>query len=213
MTAGKSRTARIRALAHEDEAAAPGLLADLMAQGFGLQARNPMINHDPYSLNSLNGFFSAGTGDLFFKFHQEDGEEAMRGEYCRAEILEHAGLLVDMPLYRSVDPGNQILIYRRRTNFGPSRVRATLLEAKAGECWRPMLAEMKRRDLLPSDWRQTLRAALLCCPTLVLNLRARASSYTLVSSLIAFAVSVMVSSAPESCTNQVTGILDFIAPV
>jgi hypothetical protein len=34
----------------------------------------------------------------------------------------------------------------------------------------PILVELKRRDLLPSDWRRLLKAALLCCPLLTMNL-------------------------------------------
>lgn len=111
-----SRTAEIRALAQGDEPAALRKLADLLAASFGLQAREVAINRDQYSLNSLNGFFATDDGAFFFKFHQEEGEEAMSGEYYRAEILEAAGLPVDMPLYRSTEPGEQILIYRRRSD-------------------------------------------------------------------------------------------------
>lgn len=111
-----SRTAEIRALAQRDEPAALAKLADLLAASFGLQAREVAINRDQYSLNSLNGFFATDEGAFFFKFHQEEGEEAMSGEYYRAEILEAAGLPVDMPLYRSSEPGEQILIYRRRSD-------------------------------------------------------------------------------------------------
>lgn len=111
-----SRTAEIRALAQRDEPAALAMLGRLLQSSFGLQARGVAINRDQYSLNSLNGFFATDEGEFFFKFHQEEGEEAMSGEYYRAEILEAAGLPVDMPLYRSTEPGEQILIYRRRSD-------------------------------------------------------------------------------------------------
>ncbi|MBS7538678.1 hypothetical protein KHC27_07005 [Ancylobacter lacus] len=92
------------------EAALAGLLADL----FGLAPEALAINRDQYSLNSLNGFFEAGGEAFFFKFHQEEGEEAMSGEYYRAEILARAGLPVDQPVHVSRLPGEQILVYRRR---------------------------------------------------------------------------------------------------
>ncbi|MDC6726331.1 hypothetical protein OEZ75_27190, partial [Leclercia adecarboxylata] len=72
------------------------------------------INRDQYSLNSVNGVFRAGTEEFFFKFHQEEGEAEMRGEYYRADILARAGLPVDLPVHLSNQPGEQILIYRRR---------------------------------------------------------------------------------------------------
>jgi hypothetical protein len=117
MMAGQSRTAEIRALARHDEASALALLSGLLEDLFGLEASNLAINHDQYSLNSLNGFFDTRDGAFFFKFHQEEGEEDMRGEYYRAEILEKAGLPVDMPVHLSVQPGEQILIYRRRSDL------------------------------------------------------------------------------------------------
>ncbi|PKR87479.1 hypothetical protein CXZ10_19220 [Pleomorphomonas diazotrophica] len=115
MTAS-SRTAEIRRLAAGDESAATAALTALFADLFGLSAEGVAINRDQYSLNSLNGFFSAGGADYFFKFHQEDGEEAMTGEYYRADILARAGLPVDMPVFVSNLPGEQVLVYRRRSD-------------------------------------------------------------------------------------------------
>lgn len=110
-----SQTAAIRALVQNGEIAqARADLAALISRLFGLAVAELAINADQYSLNSLNGFFSAGTEQYFFKFHQEEGEEAMTGEYYRAGLLARAGLPVDMPLYMSALPGEQILVYRRR---------------------------------------------------------------------------------------------------
>ena len=116
MPASESRTARLRALAlaGESEAAAAGIAA-LLADLFDLAAEDVRLNHDQYSLNSLNGFFRAGGAEFFFKFHQEEGEEAVAGEYYRAGILAAAGLPLDMPVHISREPGAQILVYRRRT--------------------------------------------------------------------------------------------------
>jgi len=116
MSVGNSRTADIRRMARTDEPAATALLASLLLDLFSLTAEQVRINHDQYSLNSLNGFFDADGEAYFFKFHQEDGEEAMSGEYYRADILARAGLPVDQPLFMSVLPGEQILIYRRRSD-------------------------------------------------------------------------------------------------
>lgn len=109
-----SRTAEIRAVARQDAKRAEAMLAELLADLFGIAARNLAINHDQYSLNSLNGFFDTEEGAFFFKFHQEEGEEAMSGEYYRADILARAGLPVDQAVHMSVLPGEQILVYRRR---------------------------------------------------------------------------------------------------
>jgi hypothetical protein len=112
----QSRTAEIRRLAARDEAAATAALTALFSDLFSLAAEGVVINRDQYSLNSLNGFFAADGADYFFKFHQEDGEEAMTGEYYRADILARAGLPVDMPVFVSNLPGEQVLVYRRRAD-------------------------------------------------------------------------------------------------
>lgn len=111
-----SRTAAIREKAKKRDGSAEALLADLLRDLFGVDARDLAINHDQYSLNSLNGFFEAAGKPYFFKFHQEENEEEMSGEYYRADILAKAGLPVDQPLMMSTLPGEQILVYRRRTD-------------------------------------------------------------------------------------------------
>jgi len=114
VSGAKSRTAEIRALSQTDSAGAEAMLADLLADLFDIAPKNVRINYDQYSLNSLNGFFETEAGEFFFKFHQEEGEEAMSGEYYRADILARAGLPVDQAVHMSVLPGEQILVYRRR---------------------------------------------------------------------------------------------------
>jgi len=422
-----SRTADIRRLAKTDEPAAIALLGELLSDQFGFAPRNLAINHDQYSLNSLNGFFDTDDGAFFFKFHQEDGEEAMSGEYYRADILARAGLPVDQPLHMSTLPGEQTLIYRRRSDprfsdvlrgldlsddamgiaeaveaeralnrellrvsrdtlhvvtaeqvqsepihrlfyermidpvtrqppggryrdfyidqnfrfpgltldwktfstarvtindmrygqsfgelfdaalerlrpealadaggvtahgdahnanvwygdvngrktlsfFDPafagehiptllaevkstfhnifahplwlydpreaaqrfsaeavydngeltittdwrlSAVRKALLGAKGEELWRPLLTDLAARDILPADWRRVLRLGLFLCPTLVMNLRAGATSHNEVSSLIAFSVAMQVGSEPETGDDVVSAFLDAIDP-
>ncbi|WP_394691767.1 hypothetical protein [Hoeflea sp.] len=114
MSQPQSRTAEIRQKAKIRDGHAEQLLAGLLQDLFEIEAKNVVINHDQYSLNSLNGFFDTSDGAFFFKFHQEEGEEAMTGEYYRADILARAGLPVDQPVLMSVLPGEQILVYRRR---------------------------------------------------------------------------------------------------
>ncbi len=110
-----SPTAAARALARAGRPAeAAVIVARLLQERFGLAARNVVINDDIYSLNSLNGFFEADDQELYFKFHQEENEAAMAGEYYRAGLLAEAGLPVDQPLHVSSEPGQQILVYRRR---------------------------------------------------------------------------------------------------
>ncbi|TPK69559.1 hypothetical protein FJ546_02885 [Mesorhizobium sp. B2-4-19] len=422
-----SRTARIRALAQLDVGEAQHALATLLGDLFAMTPSNVRINVDKYSLNSLNGFFDSEGQAYFFKFHQEEREEGMTGEYYQAEILSRAGLPVDQPVHMSTQPGEQILVYRRRTDprfsdvlfaldgkddagkrreavlaerdlsarllevyldtlhpvtvaevsaepihrlfherlidadtrlspggrladfyigkpfvfpgmelgwdrfsrlkfvingqlytssigelfdaaaarlrperladaggvvahgdahnanvwyteeagraelsfFDPafagshiptllaevkatfhnifahpfwlydpaiatdafrararldgdlfhvdtdwdlSPVRRDLLEVKATALWRPLLLELKRRGMLPADWRAVLRSGLFLSPTLVMNLRAGVRSHTPASSLIAFSVAVMVGSEPDAGADRVTDFLDLIDP-
>lgn len=109
-----SRTAEIRRLAKADPPAAGDMLKTFLLDVFGIEVRDLRINHDQYSLNSLNGFFRTDDGDFFFKFHQEEGEEDMKGEYYRADLIANAGLPVDMPVLMSAQPGEQVLVYRKR---------------------------------------------------------------------------------------------------
>ncbi|MGF1627467.1 MAG: hypothetical protein ACFCVH_21510 [Alphaproteobacteria bacterium] len=103
------------ALAAGDQPAAEGILAGFVAEEFDLPVARLEIRRDGYSLNSVNGFIDASDGRrFFFKFHQEEGEEATVEEYYRAELLAEAGYRVDKPAYVCRQVGRQILLYPAR---------------------------------------------------------------------------------------------------
>lgn len=90
-------------------------VAELVAKQFGMAVTRTSIGADWTSLNSVNGIVEvANGGRWFFKFHQEEGEEATVREYYRAEILQRAGLPVDVPIKVSREPGHQVLLYAFR---------------------------------------------------------------------------------------------------
>jgi hypothetical protein len=152
-----SRTAEIRQVARSGDGAAEAMLAGLLRDLFSIEALNVVINHDQYSLNSLNGFFETGDGAFFFKFHQEEGEEAMSGEYYRADILARAGLPVDQPVLMSVLPGEQILVYRRRSDPRFSDVLRSLdLSPDAAKAKVAVEAERKLSEAVLDVYRKTL---------------------------------------------------------
>ena len=154
-----SRTAEIRRLAALRDGRAEAMLVQLLRDMFAIEAANLVINHDQYSLNSLNGFFDTDGGDFFFKFHQEDGEEAMSGEYYRADILLRAGLPVDQPVLMSVLPGEQILVYRRRSEPRFSDVlRALDLDHDPIKAELAIGAERELSEVLLDVYRTTLHA-------------------------------------------------------
>lgn len=152
-----SRTAEIRAVAATDPSRAEAMLAAFLGETFAITATDVRINHDQYSLNSLNGFFTCEQGACFFKFHQEEGEEDMRGEYYRADILARAGLPVDQPILSSTLPGEQILVYRRRSDPRFSDVlRALDLTPDATAMARALAAERALNDHLLSVAKSSL---------------------------------------------------------
>lgn len=103
------------ALAAGDQLRAEAILAAFVAEEFSLPIARLEIRRDGYSLNSVNGFIDAADGRrFFFKFHQEEGEEATVEEYYRAELLAEAGYPVDRPVYVCRQVGRQILLYAAR---------------------------------------------------------------------------------------------------
>jgi prepilin-type processing-associated H-X9-DG protein len=91
-------------------------------------------------------------------------------------------------------------------------VRKALLETKAEAMWKPLLAALKQRDMLPGDWRKVVRLGLFLCPTLVMNLRAGATSHNPTSSLIGLSVAMMVGSEPDEGEDLITRFLATIDP-
>ncbi len=155
---GTSLTAEARALARagrREEAAA--IVRTMLHERFGLDARQVQINVDIYSLNSLNGTFVAAGQRLYFKFHQEENEEAMAGEYYRAGLLAEAGLPVDQPLHVSSEPGQQILVYRRRDELRFADVLSKIdFSNDAAAAGRALAVERRLNDELIRVYRKTL---------------------------------------------------------
>jgi hypothetical protein len=153
-----SLTAEARARAKSgDLAGAAGIIGALLRAKFGLEASGIHINVDIYSLNSLNGLFTAAGAEYFFKFHQEENEEAMAGEYYRAGLLAEAGLPVDQPLHVSTEPGEQILVYRRRQDRRFADVLKELdFSTDQAAIDRAVAAERRLNDELMAVYRRSL---------------------------------------------------------
>ncbi len=58
-------------------------------------------------------------------------------------------------------------------NFKLPAIRQMFWESKIERVLKPLLQDLKRRDLLAADWRETFKLALLCCPLLTMNLADR----------------------------------------
>jgi hypothetical protein len=100
------------------------------------------------------------------------------------------------------------------TDWALSPLRKTFLTSKEERVWRPLLAALRDRRLLQADWRETLRAALFCCPSLVMELRAGGSGgHNPVSSVIGLAVAVSLGSEPVTpAGDDASRFLDAIDP-
>jgi hypothetical protein len=100
------------------------------------------------------------------------------------------------------------------TDWQLSALREQFLEIKSVQLWQPLLGLLKERGLLDSDWRATLRCALFCCPTLVMDLCAGgAGGHTPVSSAIGLATAVSLGSeTADGKPDVITRFLDRIDP-
>ena len=115
MTAIDALTLR-NLVAAGDRDAAASLLAVAIESLVGESVAKVLVTSDEYSLNSVSGTAFLGGGDTcFFKFHVEEGEADGVGEYYRANVLRDAGLPVDVPLAFSTVAGQQLVLYRSRT--------------------------------------------------------------------------------------------------
>lgn len=110
--------AQARTLAREGNwDAARACLLQLASEVIGVAATDLSINRDQYSLNSLNGRVTLADGrQLFFKYHNEEGEDKTIEEYYNAELLRDAGYRVDVPVFACGEPGRQILFYNLRSD-------------------------------------------------------------------------------------------------
>jgi hypothetical protein len=99
------------------------------------------------------------------------------------------------------------------TDWRLTELRRAFLRSKMQRVWRPLLRALGERRLLPADWRETLRCALFCCPSLVMDPCAGgAGGHTPVTSALALAIAVRCGSEPaHGAADEISGFLDSIA--
>jgi hypothetical protein len=86
-----------------------------------------------------------------------------------------------------------------------SPLRREILDSVVEEVWRPMLTAMAARGELPDTWRATIRAALLACPMLVVNLMAGDNAQLALARL---GRAMMVGDEPVVGSDEITQALD-----
>lgn len=86
------------------------LLLVFLRQVFSPEVARVRLRPLATSLNSFNGFITLSNGrELFFKSHTES--DSVISEYYNAAQLVQVGYPVIQPLFSSVEPGKQLLIY------------------------------------------------------------------------------------------------------
>ncbi len=100
-------------------------------------------------------------------------------------------------------------------NWQLPELRAAFLQSKLSNFWIPVLRELKQRDLLPDDWQKQVRAALFCCPTLVMNLRAGAGMerniHTPQTSLLGLSIAMTLAAQPMNGEDDISEFFDKIS--
>lgn len=95
-------------------------------------------------------------------------------------------------------------------------MRRAFLDSKRDNYWQPVLAALRERGMLPADWQKVIRAALFCCPTLVMNLSAGcgmgSATHTPKTSLVGLSVAVMCGCAPAGGGDEISTLLAGIDP-
>lgn len=103
---------QIRDLQYHDKAQAEALLLAFLNDNYPLQVTAVELTPLAVSLNSFNGFLTLANGKRrFFKTHTET--DTVIEEYYNAEMLAEQGYPVIQPLFKSTEPGKQLLIYER----------------------------------------------------------------------------------------------------
>ena len=97
-------------------------------------------------------------------------------------------------------------------NWRLTELRAEFLKLKSDNLWKPLLQALRAKGMLPENWQEYMRAALFCCPTLVMNLRANAgtsqNSHTPKTSLLGLCVAMMLSSPPHEGHDIISEFFD-----
>lgn len=101
---------QIRDLQFTDKSGAEALLLSFIRDNFPLDVVSLELTPLAVSLNSFNGFMTLADGQRrFFKTHTET--DTVIDEYYNAEMLSNLGYPVIQPIFKSTEPGKQLLVY------------------------------------------------------------------------------------------------------
>ncbi|MDQ7024807.1 MAG: hypothetical protein Q9P01_05890 [Anaerolineae bacterium] len=101
---------QIRDMQYRDKSGAERLLLSFIRENFPLDVQTLELTPLAVSLNSFNGFMTLADGSRrFFKTHTET--DTVITEYYNAGMLSKAGYKVIQPIFKSTEPGKQLLVY------------------------------------------------------------------------------------------------------
>jgi hypothetical protein len=101
---------QIRDLQFTDKRGAETLLLSFIHDNFPLDVVSLELTPLAVSLNSFNGFLKLADGNRrFFKTHTET--DTVIDEYYNAEMLYETGYPIIKPIFKSTEPGKQLLVY------------------------------------------------------------------------------------------------------
>ena len=98
--------------------------------------------------------------------------------------------------------GDRIIVEH---NWALGNLRRQFLDSKLKNYWEPLLAALTRKSAIPENWERIMRAALFCCPTLVMKLLPNAERSVSVS-LLGFAIAVACGSAPVNGRDDIADL-------
>lgn len=101
---------QIRDLQFTDKNGAEALLLSFIQDNFPLDVVSLELTPLAVSLNSFNGFMTFTDGQRqFFKTHTET--DTVIDEYYNAGMLSNLGYPIIQPIFKSTEPGKQLLVY------------------------------------------------------------------------------------------------------
>lgn len=101
---------QIRDLQFADKGGAEALLLSFIRDNFPLDVVSLELTPLAVSLNSFNGFMTLADGNRrFFKTHTET--DTVIDEYYNAGMLSDLGYPIIQPIFKSTEPGKQLLVY------------------------------------------------------------------------------------------------------
>jgi hypothetical protein len=176
---------------------------------------------------SVVGHGDAHNGNLFFQKH-DDGYQLLY--FDPAFAGRHSPLLdLTKPLFHNVFAMWMYFPDEKRAplalnltrdlerwqishNYMLHPIRKMFLESKVQRILIPILQELKMRNWLAENWRETLKSALFCCPFLTMSLTDSAK-FSPEISLLGLAMAVEMGSESISARSEIDRTLDEVESI